>query len=145
MIAPRGPRRPASCENGATVCGALAAVAREDSVDEGTGEAGAARQLDASEVNRLAQEIDEAALNQSTPGWTGESIPSGGDLSEGGTEAGSVSGAPSAETATAGEDSLEAEERERRAHLFPDDVVPRVEIGGSPEEQGVLRDEYNEG
>jgi hypothetical protein len=120
----------------------------EEKVEEGTGGEGAARRLDASEVNRLAQELDDATINQREVAWESDTAASpadGGAQPVGATAAGSVDDAPSPDAAVVGGDALGAEEGEKGVHLFPPDVAPGVEIGGTPEEQGVLRDEYTEG
>jgi hypothetical protein len=53
------------------------------------------------------------------------------------------SGAPTPQEAAEGETPLKAEEQEEAAGLFPPDIAPPVEIGGTPEEQETLREEMN--
>jgi hypothetical protein len=93
------------------------------------------RQLTAAEANALAQELDDLAAGRQ-PG-SGTSI----DTETRAEEAGP---GPSPEAATAGYKPLEGEEREARAGLFPPEVAPAVDIGGSPEEQAQLSEEYKQ-
>ena len=50
---------------------------------------------------------------------------------------------PSPEEASDGYQPLEAEmETADEGGVYPPDIAPEVDIGGSPEEQAALRDEY---
>lgn len=49
---------------------------------------------------------------------------------------------PTPDEATDGEKPLQAEMRTEAAGLFPPDIDPAVEIGGSPEDHQVLREEF---
>jgi hypothetical protein len=51
-------------------------------------------------------------------------------------------GLPTAEAMTEGYDPLEAEEGSAGDNVYPADVDPTIEIGGSAEEQAALREEY---
>lgn len=98
------------------------------------------RQLHAADVNRLAQELNDGVAG------------SGADTSAGNDDTGSRSAHPitpeeesqfpSPEAATAGYQPLAAEEIEKEQGLFPPDIAPTVEIGGSVEEQAALGEEY---
>jgi hypothetical protein len=52
-------------------------------------------------------------------------------------------GIPTPEEATEGYKPLEAEEQEEQAGLFPPDISPPIDIGGSPEEKEALREEMD--
>jgi hypothetical protein len=53
-------------------------------------------------------------------------------------------GLPTAAAMTEGYDPLEAEEETAEEGLYPPDVDPTIDIGGSPEEQAALREEYRQ-
>lgn len=100
------------------------------------------RRLDAAEANRLAQELNDGALGEGTA-----PVARGGDVAARSIapQSRDVDQSSSPEAATEGYTPLKGEEEESEAGVFPPDVVPPVDIGGSPEEQGVLRDEYRHG
>lgn len=50
-------------------------------------------------------------------------------------------GTPTPDEATDGYKPLQAEEEDQKYGLYPPDIAPTVEIGGSPEEQQVLNEE----
>lgn len=50
-------------------------------------------------------------------------------------------GIPTPDEATEGYKPLQAEEGDEKFGLFPPDIAPTIEIGGSPEEQQVLNEE----
>ncbi len=50
-------------------------------------------------------------------------------------------GIPTPDEATEGYKPLQAEEGDRKFGLFPPDIAPTIEIGGSPEEQQILNEE----
>lgn len=101
---------------------------------------GANRQLHAADVNRLAQELNDGTV---IPG-------AGSSASNDDTGARPVDpvspdegrSSPSPEAATQGYKPLASEEVEHEEELFPPDVAPTVNIGGSPEEQAALGEEY---
>jgi hypothetical protein len=102
-------------------------------VDErSTAEEGAQR-IDAEGANRLAQEINDEAEGRAPTG-----APSEIETSE---REGAGLG-PSPENTAAGYNPLQAEEGEGSAHLFPPNVAPDVELGGSAEERAALQEEF---
>lgn len=50
-------------------------------------------------------------------------------------------GTPTPDEATEGYKPLQAEEQDQKFGLFPPDIAPTVEIGGTPEEKQVLNEE----
>jgi len=97
------------------------------------------RQLNVAEANALAQELNDIAAGREP----GDETWRGGDVAARPVESSSEAG-PSPEAATAGYKPLEAEEREARAGVYPPDVAPTVDVGGSPEMQAQLAEEYRQ-
>lgn len=101
----------------------------------------AARRLTAADVNDLAQALDDGTL-------TSAEILSGPDPAGAGARADvdapatALPAAPPADQKAAAEYSLGAEEREKQAGVFPPATEPDVVIGGSPEEQAALDEEF---
>lgn len=50
-------------------------------------------------------------------------------------------GTPTPDEATEGYKPLQAEEEDQKFGLYPPDIAPTVDIGGSPEEKQVLNEE----
>lgn len=50
-------------------------------------------------------------------------------------------GTPTPDKATEGYKPLKAEMEEKKDQIFPPDIAPSVEIGGSPEEKQILEEE----
>lgn len=89
------------------------------------------RQLDAEAVNREAQELNDMPADAVIPTAQTQQV-------EG------VDNVPTAEQATEGYKPLAAEENEAQAGVFPPDVDPTIDIGGSPEDREALRQEFRQ-
>jgi hypothetical protein len=104
-------------------------------VNETRDEAGG-RELTAAEANALAQELNDRAAGRE-PGTVHEIEVTGGSGA-----ASEVS--PSQEAATQGSEPLGAEEREANVQVYPPDITPTVDVGGSPEARAALEEEYRQ-
>jgi hypothetical protein len=102
-------------------------------VNESSNETGG-RQLTAAEANALAQELDDRAAGRQ-PGAVPEIETASGS---------GHAAAPISEATAAGVEPLEGEEREANAGVFPPDIAPTVDVGGSPEARAALEEEYRQ-
>lgn len=101
------------------------------------------RRLTAAEVNELAQALDEGAPAVTDQEPSASTGPAGAvPASPSGSR--EIEGLPSAVAQTEGDNPLAAEEREEQLGMFPPDIAPTVDIGGSLEEQAALREEYRQ-
>lgn len=94
---------------------------------------GGERLLDADAANRLAQQLNDRAQGLDTPQDT-STIPTESYTPD-------VGSRPVSDT-TSQSDSLETQEVQAGKELYPPDAADTVDVGGSPEDQGVLRDEF---